>query len=134
VPSVAFVATEVRDKPKGLSTPRDHALVGPLPGVHADVLRPSPRPLERLGAALPGTLQGPVVKMNSPVLQKVLVHVKMFPTPLPSTEILLVELEVANGVERHDAAFHVTLKLPLQVVTPFVCSFLTTLSLFGFCV
>lgn len=132
VSSVAFVATEIRHEPKGLSTPRDHALVGPLPGVNADMLCPSPSPFEGLGAALPGALQRPVIKMNSPMLQKVLVHVKMFPAPLPCTQIFLVELQVADGVERHDAAFHVTLKLSFQILTTFVWRFLTVFPLLHF--
>lgn len=132
VSSVPFVATKIRDEPEGLSTARDHALVRPLPRVNADMLRPSPSPFERLGAALHRTLQRPVVQMNPPMLQKVLVHVKMLATPLPCTKILLVELQVADGVESHDTTFHVTLKLALQILTPFGGRFWTVFPLLQF--
>lgn len=66
--SLPLVTTEVGYKSERLPTACLSANVRPGACVNPDVLCPSPRPLECHLAALPGTLEGTIIDVDSPML------------------------------------------------------------------
>ena len=88
--SFPLVATEVWHKSKCFATSCSFTNIRTLFSVDTDMFSSCPCPLEGHFATFHRAFQGPVIVMNTPVLYKVFVWTKPFPTSFKSASIAFV--------------------------------------------